>query len=292
MAAACGRSWPCGEDSSVLGRAPPPLRRYPPADEHDAAQRIATLRRSHDDLVRFVDDFDERLLETGSGAAEWTVAQVLGHLGSGAEIGTARCAPPWRVAPLGPRPWCRSGTAGTPCSLDALAAFRQSDERLVALYEGLDAATLDDLRVDLGFLPAPIDVATTVTFRLSEHALHSWDVHVAFERAAVLAPYMVPFLTEHISRLAAWTARPAGRTGRVRIETTEPEQHLLLELGDRVSLGPDPDPAGEAGTTLRLPTEALVRMAAGRLGPAHTPDTVAIEGDLTLDDLRAVFPGY
>ena len=176
--------------------------------------------------------------------------------------------------------------------LDALAAFRQSDERLVAEFENLDAATLEDLRVDLGFLPAPIDVATTVTFRLSEHALHSWDVHVAFDHAAVLAPYMVPFLTEHMSRLAAWTARPAGRTGRVRIETTEPEQHLLLELGDGVSLGPDPDPAARAGTTLRLPTEALVRMAAGRLRPTHTPDTVTTEGELTLDDLRAIFPGY
>ena len=33
-------------------------------------------------------------------------------------------------------------------------------------------------------------------------------------------------------------------------------------------------------------------MAAGRLRPTHTPDTVTIEGELTLDDLRAVFPGY
>ena len=134
-------------------------------------------------------------------------------------------------------------------------------------------------------------MATTVTFRLSEHAVHSWDVHVAFDHAVVLVPYMVPFLTEHMSRLAAWTARPAGRTGRVRIETTEPEQHLLLELGDTVSLG-RPGPGAEAGTTLRLPTEALIRMAAGRPRPTHTPDTVAIEGELTLDDLRTVFPGY
>jgi len=260
----------------------------------DAARRIAALRRSHDDLVRFVDDFDERLLETGSGAADWAVAQVLGHLGSGAEIayGTLRAALDGGPAPdreaLVPI-WERWNTL---LPLDALAAFRQSDERLVAEYESLDAATLEDLRVDLGFLPAPIDVATTVTFRLSEHALHSWDVHVAFDHAAVLAPYLVPFLTEHVSRMAGWTARPAGRSGRVRIETTEPEQHLLLVLGDSVSLGPDADAASGAGTTLRLPTEALVRMAAGRLGPAHTPDTVAIEGDLTLDDLRAIFPGY
>jgi uncharacterized protein (TIGR03083 family) len=260
----------------------------------DAPIRIAALRRSHDDLVRFVDDFDERLLETGSGAAEWTVAQVLGHLGSAAEIGygTLRAALEGDPAPSRDTlvPIWERWNALLP--LDALAAFRQSDERLVAEFERLDAATLEDLRVDLGFLPEPIDVATMVTFRLSEHALHTWDVHVAFDHAAVLAPYMVPFLTEHMGRLAAWTARPAGRTGRVRIETTEPEQHLLLELADGVSLGPDPDPAAEAGTTLRLPTEALVRLAAGRLRPAHTPGSVAIDGELTLDDLRAVFPGY
>ena len=260
----------------------------------DAPRRIAALRRSHDDLVRFVDDFDERLLETGSGAAEWTVAQVLGHLGSAAEIGygTLRAALEGGPAPSRDTlmPIWERWNALLP--LDALAAFRQSDERLVAALERLDAAALEDLRVDLGFLPEPIDVATMVTFRLSEHALHTWDVHVAFDHAAVIAPYMVPFLTEHMSRLAAWTARPAGRTGRVRIETTEPEQHLLLELGDRVSLGLDADPAVEASTTLRLPTEALVRLAAGRLRPAHTPGSVTIEGELTLDDLRAVFPGY
>jgi hypothetical protein len=33
-------------------------------------------------------------------------------------------------------------------------------------------------------------------------------------------------------------------------------------------------------------------LAAGRLRAAHTPAGVAIEGELTLDDLRAVFPGY
>ena len=67
----------------------------------DATQRIAALRRSHDDLVRFVDDFDQRLLETGSGAADWTVAQVRGHLGSGAELGygTLRAALEGRPAP-------------------------------------------------------------------------------------------------------------------------------------------------------------------------------------------------
>ncbi len=50
---------------------------------------ITALRAEHDtlaDLVRTLTD--EQLAATG-GAAEWTVAQVLSHLGSGAEIGRA-----------------------------------------------------------------------------------------------------------------------------------------------------------------------------------------------------------
>ncbi len=31
---------------------------------------------------------------------------------------------------------------------------------------------------------------------------------------------------------------------------------------------------------------------AGRLSPEHTPDGVAVTGNVTLDDLRRVFPGY
>ncbi len=32
--------------------------------------------------------------------------------------------------------------------------------------------------------------------------------------------------------------------------------------------------------------------AAGRLGTDHTPAGVTIDGPMSLDDLRAVFPGY
>ena len=38
------------------------------------------------------------------------------------------------------------------------------------------------------FLPEPIDVGTLASFRLGEHALHSWDVAGAFDRNAEVAP--------------------------------------------------------------------------------------------------------
>jgi hypothetical protein len=40
-----------------------------------------------------------------------------------------------------------------------------------------------------------------------------------------------------------------------------------------------------------MPAEALLRLAYGRLDPAHTPSDVVTSPD-DLDRLRAVFPGF
>jgi hypothetical protein len=42
---------------------------------------------------------------------------------------------------------------------------------------------------------------------------------------------------------------------------------------------------------VRIPAEAMLRLAYGRLDPAHTP--AAVEADpAVLDRLRTVFPGF
>lgn len=48
----------------------------------------------------------------------------------------------------------------------------------------------------------------------------------------------------------------------------------------------------ETTATFSGPLEAALRLVAGRLTPAHTPGDVVITGNVTLDELRAVFPGY
>ena len=40
------------------------------------------------------------------------------------------------------------------------------------------------------------------------------------------------------------------------------------------------------------PAESVVRLLAGRLKPEHTSDGVEVTGNVSLDDLRQVFPGY
>ena len=41
-----------------------------------------------------------------------------------------------------------------------------------------------------------------------------------------------------------------------------------------------------------MPAEAFIRLIAGRLAPEHTPHGVTVDGAISLDDLRKVFPGY
>jgi len=54
-----------------------------------AARTIDALRAEHDVLSELVLTLTEEQLSGRSGASEWSVAQVLSHLGSGAEISLA-----------------------------------------------------------------------------------------------------------------------------------------------------------------------------------------------------------
>src|SRR5688572_17855196 len=51
-----------------------------------AGRTIAALRSEHDTLAGMVPALSAEQLTGPSGASEWTVADVLSHLGSGAEI--------------------------------------------------------------------------------------------------------------------------------------------------------------------------------------------------------------
>ena len=50
--------------------------------------------------------------------------------------------------------------------------------------------------------------------------------------------------------------------------------------------------APEPTATFTGPLEAAIRLLSGRLTAQHTADDVHVSGNVTLDDLRRVFPGY
>ncbi len=175
---------------------------------------IQALRVVHEDLAARVSSYADADLGRPSGAAEWTVAQVLSHLGSGGEIGLAGLA----AAQAGSPPPEQSFSQSVWDRWDTMTPRRQADEciasdaALVAAYEGLDGATRSSLRVKLRFLPEPIGADMLAALRLNESALHGWDVAVA-DDPAVPDPdvcWICPVRPAGLAFLGRSPARSAG----------------------------------------------------------------------------------
>lgn len=264
-----------------------------------ADRTISALRGNHYQLTARVSGLDEEALARQSGSSQWDVADVLSHLGSGAEIALAglEAAIAGQVGVPGQDfnqlVWDRWNAMS---AREKAQGFLDANERLVTRYESLDAAARREVQVKLAFLPFPADVALLSGMRLNEAALHGWDVRVAFDQHATLTVEETAATLEQLSGpltfMLGFLAKPDVLNGiqtTLRVETTGPSRVLGLVLGESVSLGDVPI---DVGGVLTIPAEALLRLLAGRLDEAHTPDTVTItQSVVTLEQLRRVFPG-
>jgi hypothetical protein len=147
-------------------------------------------------------------------------------------------------------------------------------------------------RLHLKLFGMDIDTTGFARLRVGEHAVHTWDVLVALDPAATLAPDAVALLIDALEQVAARSAKPDGQQRTIRVSTTDPERQFILATGDEVTLTPvDGDAPPEPGAAeLRLPAEALIRLVYGRLDEAHTPPTET--AGVELDDLRQIFRGF
>ncbi|PKH37734.1 TIGR03083 family protein [Nocardioides alpinus] len=251
---------------------------------------ITALRTNHDEVAALATELSEEQLLGPSGAEEWTVAQVLSHLGSGAEIMGGQLAAAVTGEPRdveNTAVWARWDAASP---AEQAAWFVEHDGRLVRALEGLGAEQRGSLRVDLGFLPEPAPLSTFAGMRLNEAAQHAWDVRVAGDAAAELEPSSAEALAEHFSGdlgfMLGFTAKPEHSPGPARVAAGD--RTLVIDDG-QVSLTA---PVEDATATFHGSTEALLRLLAGRLKPGSTPAGTTVSGNVSLDDLRRVFPGY
>lgn len=258
-----------------------------------AHQTIKALRSGHDDLAGLAGGLRPDDLARTSGATEWDVSQVLSHLGSGSEIllavlegalnGSGRPNDDFNQSV-----WARWDAMSRE---ERTRRFVEASDALVRRYEGLDEETRESLRIDLGFLPAPVDVATAAGMRLMEFTHHTWDVKATFDPAATLAPEATPLLFEQTARFAGFFAKPIGRPATVAVHTTSPERSFGLNVGETVTV--TDEPPSDPDAVLTTPAEWWLRLVVGRHAPEHTPTTVKLTGNaVTLDDLRRVFPGF
>ena len=242
----------------------------------------ASVARLHE-LGRGLDDGE---LELPSYCTEWSVAQVLSHLGSGAVILRRRLqdiragsATPDEFAPSVWDEW----NAKTPRAQadDALAA----DEAVLEALEDVSEAERAQLTFSMG--PLSLGFNEFAGLRLNEHAFHTWDIEVVFDDTAHLPDDAAALVVDNLGLIARFSGRPEGQERTVSVRTTDPERDIALRLAaDGVELT-----AGERRQhpELELPAEAFSRLVYGRLDADHTP---AFGGDAALlDVLRSVFPG-
>ena len=250
---------------------------------------LAAVRSSHDRLRTLVAGLSPGQVTAPSYASEWTLAQVLSHLGSQAELfwllldaGLSGGPAPGQAAmlPIWQRWDALPPEAQVTTSVDA-------NERLVRRLEALDAAQIAAFSVSA--FGSQMDFVGLLRARLSEHAVHTWDVAIALDPAAVLAPDAAALLVDYLPEMAARVGRPAARPESLAVSTTDPERHFTLSTGG-VRLEARSGPASSG--SLRLPAEALLRLVYGRLDRAHTPPLQLDSPTVTLDDLRSIFPGF
>jgi uncharacterized protein (TIGR03083 family) len=265
--------------------------------ESNARVWIAALRHSHERLLGLVGPLAPEQITGPSYCRDWTVAQVLSHLGSGAEIGMmmlpaalGQAEAPGREAfqPV----WDRWNSM-TPDN--QAAAGLVSDAQNVQTFDQLSDEDL--AAISFPFMGMTLDAVGLVRLRLGEHALHTWDIAVVLDPAAVVSPDAVGLLIDNV---AAFLAPRLGKAQEqpflARIRTTDPARDYLLTASDSVTMvdWPGADQAGSDGTPvadITMPAEALLRLSYGRLDPDHTPASVVAE-PADLDRLRAIFPGF
>ena len=250
------------------------------------SEELSALHASVERLQRIVDGLEPAQLRRQAYPSEWTVADVLSHLGSGAVILRRRFEDVVHgretSGDLNQATW-DEWNAKTPDSqaADALAA----DESLVSSFAGLSDDRRDQFRAAMG--PFDLDFDGFVGLRLNEHALHTWDVEVVLDPAAVLPDTAARMVIDNLSVIAGFAGRPVGRTETLHVRTSDPRRDFTVELGaDSVTLAgsvPVADPE------LDLPSEAFIRLVYGRLDPEHTPGAVV---GAALDTLRQAFPGF
>jgi len=249
-------------------------------------ESLKALHNSVAHLVEVVEKIEPDKYTNSAYPKEWTIADTMSHLGSGAVIASKNFDNILSGADADPdfnKSTWDEWNAKEPAAqvADALVA----DAALLDRLQMLDEEGRDKFEFSMG--PMKFDFDGYVSLRLNEHALHTWDIEVTTNGSATLPEDAAAVMVDHVAMYVGFSGKSNGEAHDVHVKTVKPEREFLLAFGeDSVSMS-----VNEQGghVDLELPAEAFVRLICGRLDPKHTPRDVTGEH---LDELREAFPGY
>jgi uncharacterized protein (TIGR03083 family) len=253
----------------------------------DVDHSIATLRASHERLRALVEPLSPEEIRQTSFCSDWSIAQVLSHLGSQAELlggflTAALAGEPEPDRESFPAVWDRwNARSPEEQRAEGLAA----NEQAVVDIESVDEPVRSELQISMfsGFLT--VDVPGFARLRLMEHAIHSWDIAVTLDPDAVIDPAAVALIVDELPALVGRFAQPHDGL-RLRIDVSDPTSSWLLAPGEE---GFEPYVDQPVDGTLAVSAEQLIRLVYGRLRPAD--DLTVDAPGITVADLEQVFPG-
>jgi uncharacterized protein (TIGR03083 family) len=254
----------------------------------DMPDALSALRSSADRLAALVRPLDDAMIAAKAYPSEWTIADVLSHLGSGAVI-MQRGVDDALAGTTKPDDF----NQGVWDEWNAKSPRAEVDDALAAdtaLMARLGAVSPDDRALFKSTLgPFELDWNTFVGLRLNEHLLHEWDVAVVLDPTATLAPDGTAVVVDNLGLIGRFAAKRSGDPRTITIATTDPERSFAVTIEvDSVDFA---TAAVDGQPDASMPAESFVRLVYGRLDPDHTPSTVTGE-PATMGQLRAIFPGF
>ena len=250
------------------------------------SERLNALHSSARHLREVVSGLDVEQLTGPAYPSEWTIADTMSHVGSGAVIMQHL----FLQALHGEDP-VEGFAQSVWDSWNAKSPDRQVADALAADQEFLDvlAATPDDqrgvLRVRFGQLE--LDFDRFVGMRLGEHVVHTWDVEESVRPGAELAVPAASLLLDQVHFIVGRSGVPTGEPRTITVRTHEPARdfNVVVEassvtLVDTVHSGP---------VDVEISAEAFVRLIYGRLDAQAGVDDGA---ERHLEVLRETFPGF
>jgi uncharacterized protein (TIGR03083 family) len=249
------------------------------------SERLHALRSSVEHLRSVVEQIDVADYVSSAYPTEWSIADTLSHLGSGAVI---------------MRKNFENGVAGTvsdptfnqsvwdewnaKAPADQVADALRADSALLKSFESSTEAQRKEFHFSMG--PFNMDFEGFVGMRLNEHALHTWDVEVALNPTATISSDIAGEIIDNLHLIVRVAGRANGETHTLKIRTADPARDLSLVFdADSVSLI---DADHHDTVDIELPAEAFARLIYGRLDAQNSPNDV---NELHLEKLRNAFPG-
>jgi uncharacterized protein (TIGR03083 family) len=258
----------------------------------DPGPWVRALRGSHDRLAGIVAGLDADALVAQSFDSEWSIADVLSHLGSGAEIFLLNL----EAGLAGSKPPALEDYQAIWDKWNALDPDEQAarsiamNGSLVARVEGLSAEQAAAFRAEM--FGRTLDLPGLLRLRLSEHAMHTWDVAVVLDPSARVSQDAVELLIDGVATMMPWMGKKAADPQVIAVATTSPDRAFVLDTGGVTMSPPDAGPAARPAGSLELTAEALLRLVYGRIGQSAGESGEVRASNVDLADLRAVFPGF